>query len=186
MPMTPTATSSAAAQTTTQAIPNLHGGRNPATPKLAGIICGACLLFGWTVCFIYWWWHRPEEIRAREEMMILRRQKEKEFRAMYPPGSKVPGRRTSTVSRPRSSIEKPLGRATSPTSGVGRTGGPSSPTRPTRDRPISPPSTLRAPNHQTPHRGGHHGQDYTAGHIQLEPMAEVTTKEENGYNQRPL
>jgi len=171
MSMIPTATSSAPAQTSSNAIPNLHGGSHPATPKLAGIICGACVFFAWTVCFIYWWWHRDEEVRAREEMMVLRRQKEKDYRAMYPPGSKIVGRRASNISRPRSSVEKPLGRATSPTSGVGRAGSPSSPTRPTRER---------APNHQ-PHPPGHHAQEYTAGHIQLEPMAEVTTKEEGGY-----
>jgi len=176
-------TITSAAQTSTNAIPNLHGGAHPATPRLAGIICGSCVGLAWTICFIYWWWHRAEEKQARAEMEAARRSKEKEFRAKYPPGSKIlSDRRVSVTSRPRSSADKPRpdtnGRPISPTSEVGRAGSPSSgirqPGSPTRAR--SPPGR----------RAGHgHVQEYTATHVPLTPMAEVTTKEEAGPQPPP-
>ncbi|KAG8927848.1 hypothetical protein FRC02_007712 [Tulasnella sp. 418] len=53
--------SSAAHATTTNTVPNLKGGANPATPMLAGIVCGACVGVAWIVAFFYWWWNRKNE-----------------------------------------------------------------------------------------------------------------------------
>jgi len=57
------------AATSTNAIPNLHGGAHPATPKLAGIICGAGILFAWTLCLIYWVWQRRRENQDIAEIL---------------------------------------------------------------------------------------------------------------------
>lgn len=125
MSTTPDLTSSAPAQTSTNAIPNLKGGyvrkrlrsqrvdrmlmlvyhlplahrsshsAHPATPKLAGIICGSSILFGarglrnpesrraasltplsfrtaWTVCLIYWWWNRRKEKKVAAEVLRMK------------------------------------------------------------------------------------------------------------------
>ncbi|KAG8843443.1 hypothetical protein FRB96_004040 [Tulasnella sp. 330] len=64
----PTPTTVSAAATSTNAIPNLHGGAHPATPKLAGIVCGSCILFAWTVCLIYWYWNRRKELQDLKEI----------------------------------------------------------------------------------------------------------------------
>ncbi|KAG8908018.1 hypothetical protein FRB99_000836 [Tulasnella sp. 403] len=76
MSETPSRTSSAPAHTSSNAIPNLHGGAHPATPKLAGIVCGSCILFAWTVCLIYWWWNRRKEKQDLAELEANRKLKE--------------------------------------------------------------------------------------------------------------
>jgi len=68
----PSLTASAAPTKTTNAIPNLKGGANPATPKLAGIICGASILLAWTVCLIYWWWNRRREKQDAVEALRMK------------------------------------------------------------------------------------------------------------------
>jgi hypothetical protein len=40
---------------------------NPATPMLAGIVCGSAIAFAWTVCLIYWYINRKRE-REEEEL----------------------------------------------------------------------------------------------------------------------
>jgi len=69
-------TTSAPAASSTNAIPNLHGGAHPATPKLAGIICGSSILFAWTVCLIYWWWNRRREKQDQAEAAANRKMRE--------------------------------------------------------------------------------------------------------------
>ncbi|KAG9010837.1 hypothetical protein FRB94_009744 [Tulasnella sp. JGI-2019a] len=64
----PTPTAVSASSTSTNSIPNLHGGAHPATPKLAGIICGSCVLFAWTICLLYWYRGHRKEVQDLKEM----------------------------------------------------------------------------------------------------------------------
>jgi len=119
---TPSLTQSAAPTKTTNAIPNLKGGANPATPKLAGIICGSSILLAWTVCLIYWWWNRRREKRDAAEAHRIKELKADETAS---PAARRPRANTGPQRRypPNTTVLPMTERATSPegrTSGEGR------------------------------------------------------------------
>ncbi len=83
---------------------------HPATPHLAGIVCGSCVLFAWTVCLIYWYLNRrrerreelaekEKELEAQDTLEIpvppirraRTRSKSPDTRRKYPPGTRVLG-----------------------------------------------------------------------------------------------
>lgn len=194
-------TVSAPAQTTTHVIPNLEGGANPATPKLAGIITGSCILLAWVVCFIYWWWNRRREKQDLAEMEANRKMKEVNGRISpayvttgpmrrtrsranstpmrkYPPGTRL-GDDKSDGERPTSGVTSvPVGRnRTSTRSTVGaRTQSPIEMDSRSRSPPSKARRPLEGPHHhgraEVPVEPPHHGTG------PLTPMKEVPTRDE--------
>lgn len=85
--------------------PNLYSGllrqccsANPATPKLAGIITGSCILLAWVVCFIYWWWNRRREKQALAELEANQKMKQVQGRISPSYVTTGPMRRSRAVS----------------------------------------------------------------------------------------
>ncbi|KIO21361.1 hypothetical protein M407DRAFT_245501 [Tulasnella calospora MUT 4182] len=195
----PSLTVSAPAQTTTHTIPNLKGGANPATPKLAGIITGSCVLLAWVVCFIYWWWNRRREKQGLAEMEA--NQKMKEVNGRISPSYVTTGPMRRTRSRAASSATRlyPPGTAHADDKSEGEratlaavagdrnrasiraSDGPraQSPTA-VDSRSKSPPSRGRRPLEPSHHHGRAElpGEPPHHGTGPLTPMKEVPTRDE--------